>query len=103
MMRTRAAASQRLKQDNYNQAIRNIEEGLEQLRSFYNSVSRSDLVDASSEIRALEIWLEELKDQQPLSKREKLERELSKAIQQENFEKAAKVRDEIRNLESSSN
>ena len=103
MMRTRAAGSQRLKQKNHNQAIRSIEEGLEQLRSFYNSVSRSDLVDASSEIRALKIWLEELKDQQPLSKREKLERELSKAIQQENFEKAAKVRDEIRNLESPSN
>lgn len=104
MMRTRAAAAQWLKQKkNYSQAIRNIEEGLKQLRSFYDSDSRSDTADASSEIRALEIWLEELKDQRPLSKREKLERELNRAIQQENFEKAAKVRDEIRNLESPSN
>lgn len=104
MMRTRATASQWLKQKkNYNQAIRNVQKGLEQLRSFYDSVSRSDLADASGEIRALEIWLEELKDQRPLSKREELERKLRKAIQQENFEKAAQVRDEIRNLESPSN
>ncbi len=103
MMRTRATAAQCLTRNNHSQAIRNIKEGLDQLRAFYHSISRPELADNSSEAQALETWMEELKDQRPLSKRERLERELYKAIQQENFEKAAKVRDEIRNLESSSN
>ncbi|MCS1411198.1 MAG: hypothetical protein M2R45_04395 [Verrucomicrobia subdivision 3 bacterium] len=103
MMRTRSTAAQYLALGNHSKAITNVEEGLEQLRAFYDSVSRPDLAEDSSELQALETWLEELKDQRPLSKREKLEIELNEAIRQENFEKAAKVRDEIKNLESSSN
>lgn len=100
MMRTRATAAQHLALENHTSAIRNVEEGLDELQAFYESVARPDLADESGEMQALETWLEELKDQRPLSKREKLEIELSEAIKQENFEKAARVRDQIKELDT---
>lgn len=100
MMRTRATAAQLLAKNKHNRAIENVEKGLKQLRDFFTSVDRPDLAQESGEVQVLETWLEELKNQRPLSKREKLELELDKAIQQENFEKAAKVRDQIKGLES---
>jgi hypothetical protein len=100
MMRTRATAAQYLALEKHHSAIRNVEEGLDHLRDFYESVSRPDLADESGEVQALETWLDELKDQRPLSKREKLENDLNEAIKQENFEEAAKVRDQIKELET---
>lgn len=100
MMRTRATAAQFLALNKHNKAIQNVEEGLDQLRDFYDSVARPDLAEESGELQALETWLEELKDQRPLSKREKLENELNEAIKQENFEKAAQVRDQIKDLDA---
>ena len=73
---------------------------MQQLRDFYESVSRPDLAEDSGELQALATWLEELKDQRPLSKRERLENELNEAIQQENFERAAQVRDQIKELDT---
>lgn len=100
MMRTRATAAQCLAKDDHLQAIENVEDGLEQLREFYESVDRPDLAEDSGEMQALETWLQELKDQRPLSKRERLENELNEAIRQENFERAAEVRDKIRELDT---
>tara|TARA_A100001037_G_C15113087_1_gene620013 strand:- start:948 stop:1703 length:756 start_codon:yes stop_codon:yes gene_type:complete len=100
MMRTRATAAQFLALEEHGSAIKNVEEGLQQLRDFYESVSRPDLAEDSGELQALATWLEELKDQRPLSKRERLENELNEAIQQENFERAAQVRDQIKELDT---
>jgi protein-arginine kinase activator protein McsA len=60
------------------------------------------LCEQSPEIQSLEHWLEEIKHKRPLSKREQLEIDLSEAVKREDYEKAAKVRDALRKLESSS-
>ena len=57
-----------------------------------------DLAESSGEIQSLEVWLKELQAKRPLTKREKLEVELSEAIRREDYEAAAKVRDSLRNL-----
>ena len=44
-------------------------------------------------------WLEEIKDKRPLSRREHLEQALQDAVKAEDYERAARVRDELRNLE----
>ena len=49
-------------------------------------------------MQSLESWLEEIRAKRPLSRREKLERALREAINSEDYERAAKVRDELRNL-----
>jgi hypothetical protein len=101
MMQTRAKGSQALNADDHVQAIEWITRGLEELREFYRKHSRSDLVDQSGEIQSLESWLNELQASRPLTKRERLERALSEAVRREDYERAAKVRDSLRNLKSS--
>ena len=81
-------------------AIASIEQGLEQIRDFYREHSKSDLLEQSAEIHSLETWLLELRANRPLSAREKLEQALSDAVQREDYEKAAQMRDALRNMKS---
>ncbi len=101
MMRVRARGAVALKQNNFKEVIKIIEEGLEEIRSFYREHSRSDLLDQSGEIVSLEAWLQEITAKRPLTEREKLETALDEAVKAENYEKAAKVRDALRNLKTS--
>ena len=52
----------------------------------------------SGEVQSLENWLEEIRARRPLSRPRKLERALRDAINSENYERAAQVRDALRNL-----
>jgi hypothetical protein len=101
MILTRARGAQALQSDDYTMAIQHVEEGIETIRAFYRDQSRTDLADQSGEVHSLENWLEEIRSKKPLSPREKLERALNEAVNSENYEKAAKVRDALRNLKSS--
>jgi len=98
MILTRARALEALKVDDHEEAVNQIERGLDDLRSFYNEHSRSDLISQSGEVQSLETWLGEIRTNRPLSPREKLEQALSEAVQQEDYEKAAQMRDALRNL-----
>jgi tetratricopeptide (TPR) repeat protein len=100
MLRTRARACQKLDTKNFPQAIREIEDGLKALREFFHNAGRGDIEDQSPEILSLRTWLEDVKNQRPLTRREKLELDLQRAIQVEDFERAARVRDALRNLKS---
>jgi protein-arginine kinase activator protein McsA len=57
-----------------------------------------DLMEQSGEIQSLELWLQEIQAKRPLSPRERLENALSEAVKNEDYEKAAQVRDALRNL-----
>jgi hypothetical protein len=98
MIRTRAVAMQRLAADRFPEAIAEIEAGLERLREFYQEHGRHELIPQSPEISALERWLEDVRAKRPLSKREQLEKDLQEAVLREDYEKAAQVRDALRNL-----
>jgi len=101
MILTRARGAQALQSEDYTMAIQYVEEGIEIIRAFYRDQSRSDLAEQSGEVHSLENWLEEIRSKKPLSAREKLERALNDAVTSENYEKAAEVRDALRNLKSS--
>lgn len=98
MMHTRATATQSLVAKNFSEAIGKIEAGVESIREFFRTHSRHDLLEQSGEIHSLESWLEDIRNNRPLSKREKLELALHEAVTREDYEKAAAVRDELRNL-----
>ena len=70
------------------------------MRTFFNEHSRPELIPTSGEIISLENWLTEISANRPLSPREQLEQALSEAVQEEDYEKAAQVRDALRNLET---
>jgi hypothetical protein len=100
MILTRARAAQALQTQDYTLAIQLVEEGLEKIRSFFRESGRADIADQTGEVLSLENWLEEIKAKRPLSKREKLERALNDAVNKEDYERAAKVRDELKNLKT---
>ncbi|HWF18531.1 MAG TPA: UvrB/UvrC motif-containing protein [Verrucomicrobiae bacterium] len=97
MMHTRARATASLKENNHETAVRQIDEGMARIREFYREHERLE-PDQSVELNSLKAWLDEINSRRPLSKREKLERELSEAVTNEDYEKAAQMRDALRNL-----
>jgi hypothetical protein len=101
MVQTRAKATLRLGKEDFRGAIEEIERGIEKIREFYQKYSRADLLEQSAEIQSLQHWLEDVTSKRPLSKREKLERDLNEAVRQEDYERAAQVRDQLRNLKPS--
>jgi hypothetical protein len=98
MILTRARAAQALQVEDYTQAIRLVEEGLEQIRTFYREAASAEAAEQSGEVLSLEDWLEEIRAKRPLSPRERLERALHEAVKSEDYERAAQVRDALRNL-----
>ena len=98
MVLTRARATQAMQVNDYPMAIQQIEEGLEKIRAFCHEHARGEAAEMGGEVQSLENWLEEIRAKRPLSRREKLEQALHEAINSEDYERAAKVRDELRNL-----
>ena len=98
MILTRARASQSLQTDDYDQAIQQIESGLERIRAHFRELDRPADAVQGVEIQSLESWLDEVRAKRPLSTRERLENALQKAVESENYEQAAQVRDALRNL-----
>jgi hypothetical protein len=95
---TRAHAAQALQADDHVMAIRYAEEGLENIRAFFRELGHPEAAEQSNEVQSLENWLAELRAKRPLSRRERLERALQDAVTSEDYERAAKVRDALRNL-----
>jgi hypothetical protein len=98
MILTRARGAQALQAEDYPLAIRLVEEGLELVRTFYREMASAEAAEQSGEVMSLSDWLEEIRAKRPLSRRERLERALHEAVTHEDYEKAAKVRDELRSL-----
>jgi hypothetical protein len=98
MVLTRARAAQALETEDYKKAVQHIEEGLEKIRAFFQEHARAEAAETSGEVQSLEAWLEEIRAKRPLSPRERLERALNEAINREDYERAAQVRDALRNL-----
>lgn len=101
MMRTRARGTASVKKKRFAEAVRLIEEGISELEDFYQDNQRGDLLDNSGEISSLRFWLEEVRQRKPLTQLEKLQKALDEAISVEDYERAAKVRDQMRKLQAS--
>jgi UvrB/UvrC motif-containing protein len=98
MMRARSLASQALKSEENKAAIFAIDEGLESLKAYYDSIGQSDLFEDSGEVSMLRDMRDTLIPKLPVSQRAELRQRLEAAIASENFELAAILRDEIRML-----
>jgi hypothetical protein len=96
MMNTRAKASIELERDNIPGAVSQIEAGMGKIREFHEEDDESpDGASTSPELGFLGEWLEEIRARQPLTKLEKMQREMDNAIATEAYEKAAELRDAI--------
>jgi hypothetical protein len=100
MMNTRAKASIFLAQGKFPEAIAEIQRGREAITKFFERSHFPELVAKSSEIAFLNEWLEEVTAKRPLSKLEVMEREMETAVAKELYERAAELRDAIRQLKA---
>ncbi|MDX2132776.1 MAG: UvrB/UvrC motif-containing protein [Planctomycetota bacterium] len=98
MMRTRALASQAVKDGEPKAALLAIDEGLEVLRRHFEEAGRPQLFDASNEVQALRGMREALVPKLPVSQKSELKDRLARAIADENYELAAILRDELKQL-----
>ncbi len=100
MMNTRAKVSILLADGQFGDAIRGIEAGRERISEFFQQSTFPEMEAKSSEIAFLDEWLEEVRAKRPLSKLELMEREMERAIAGELYERAAELRDAIRNIKT---
>jgi hypothetical protein len=97
MMNTRARASIEIEQEAFAAAAKQIEAGMEKIRAFY-AERDPEAAENSPELSFLGEWLEEVRAKQPVSKLERMQREMDKAIAAEAYERAAELRDQIHAL-----
>lgn len=97
LIQVRAKGSEKLAAKRHREAVQEIERGISEIRQFYSESGRND-IEHSAEVQYLENWISEINSARPLTKREKLELALHEAVRQEDYEKAAEVRDKLRNL-----
>ncbi len=98
MMRSRAMASQALKDNEPKAAILALDEGLEALRLYFSDTGRPQAFDQSSEVEMLKGMRDALIPKLPVSQKSELRQRLAKALEQENYELAAILRDELKQI-----
>ncbi len=110
MMHTRAVATPIVQQGLYDDALRVVDAGIDDIREFLDEYDQIERADECMELRSLERWREEilLKEHQAAEARPKsaadiLRRQLEAAIAAEKFEEAARLRDQIRSVGGEAN
>ncbi|MHB8898147.1 MAG: UvrB/UvrC motif-containing protein [Thermoguttaceae bacterium] len=105
MMHTRAVATPMLEDNRLAAALHAIDEGIDRIRDFLEEYDLADKQEGCQELQNLERWREEIlagndweQESEPTARIEVLRRQLREAVQNEAFEEAASLRDEIRRL-----
>ncbi len=96
MMRARAMAAQALKDNEPKAAVFAIDDGLESLRRYFEESGQLDAFDESNEVQALRGMRSALTPKLPVSQESELRKRLKDALEQENYELAAILRDELK-------
>ena len=96
MINTRAKGEICLQNEDYKSALQRIDEGMAKIRLCLETY---DEVDGEEELQALSTWAEEIDREQPMSLLQQLTLELQSAIADEQYEKAAKLRDQLQDLD----
>lgn len=98
MMRSRSEAELAIKQGQSKQAIAALDRGLSDLRHAFDDQGRMDEYDAANETQLLRGMRDALVPKLPTSQRVELQERLRAALDAENYELAAILRDELRML-----
>jgi hypothetical protein len=95
MINTKAQASIHLQKKELDAAIKIVETGLERIREFYEHFGHEEAFSRSSEARMLKRFSREIRKKIPVDPMERLRRRLDRAVKEERYEEAAKLRDQI--------
>ena len=98
MMLTRARGTLAIQNEEYTLALKHIEWGIHEIRAFLQANFPPESVEQSPELHSLQSWFDEVKDQRPLTAREKLQKQMLDAVKNEDYERAARLRDALEEL-----
>ena len=98
MMKARAQAQLDIDQGNLTDALQNCRTGIDSIKEFFDRMSRPELVEHSSELSILCALYKDIQRKVPADPAEVLHADLAKALEGEQYEKAAKLRDQLRDL-----
>jgi hypothetical protein len=101
MMNTRARATLRLQDRDFDGALAIVDEGIQSIRAFLREHRHQEQEEACAELEFLRQWRGKLRQDRPLGRKERLERKLQEAIDAERYERAAELRDRIERLGNS--
>ena len=95
MMHTRAAASLQMKDNRLKLALQTVEEGLSGIKEFFLRFGQEDAYTQSNEVRVLKRFARDIRRKLPVNPLERLKRKLDRAVRDEKYEEAARIRDQI--------
>lgn len=98
MMRARALAGAALKDDQPKASVFALDESLAEIQKYFADRGTPELFEQSSEVEALRGMREALVPRLPVSQKSELRQRLQRALDQENYELAAILRDELRQI-----
>jgi hypothetical protein len=98
MMRTRALSSQAMERDDHASALRSLDEGIEAIRAFLREYDQDEDQFQCRELSKLLRIRLEVEQSRPVGPAERLEQQLELAVNLENYEEAARIRDQIARL-----
>lgn len=98
MMRCRALGQQALARKDYDAALALIDEGIEGVRQFLRDYDQSDNEAECMELGFLLRWRREVEGERPVGPVERLEQQLALAVSLEDYEEAARLRDQLQRL-----
>jgi hypothetical protein len=98
MMSTRARAAIRLEQKEYDEAQADVAEGIVGIRDFLRENGQLDRESECLELNFLLDLKRRIETTRPLSPRSRLEKELGRAVEEEDFERAAVLRDKLSDM-----
>ena len=98
MIRSRALAHQSLATDDHLGALAAIDAGIEGIRKFLRDYEKSEDEVECGELGFLLRWRREVERERPVGPVERLEHQLTLAVALEDYEEAARVRDQLQRL-----
>lgn len=102
MMNARARAHMALDRSHYDAALAAVDDGVARIREFLKEYGQEEGESTCSELAFLQRWRREIEQSRPVGQFERLQQQLARAIEREDYEEAAKVRDQIRRFKGPS-
>jgi hypothetical protein len=98
MMHARARAHQALARNDHRAALDRIDEGIEGIRTFLRDYDQAEQEAECRELGFLLRWRRDVESERPMGPVERLEQQLELAVALEDYEEAARIRDQLHRL-----
>jgi hypothetical protein len=99
MMHSRAEASLLTSDKKFAEALEKVESGLAQIKEFFARFGQEEAYAESNEVRVLKRFARDIRKKLPVNPMTRLQRKLDRAVKDERYEEAARLRDKIAEMQ----